>query len=145
MRLLTLSLSLSVLICGCERQMPTGIPPRVATPSELSRFDGRWQLATSNLGEENLPFDIVTVSGNGSRVTVEHRDAVVRAISGEYLDSGVSQFVELTFSVALDAKKYELVMRRPEAPDARMSGRLSGDGIKGLQMVRMTPADVAAD
>jgi hypothetical protein len=145
MRLGILSIICLIFITGCERQLPLGIPPRDATPSELSPFDGRWELTQSNAGGQNLPFDMVTVSGNGSRVTVNHPDAAVRAVSGEYLDSGPNQFVELSFSVALDADEYELVIRRPEEPNARMSGWLSGDGITGRQMVRVTPADGASE
>lgn len=146
MRLTTLSLLCLMLLAACERQMPPiGPLPRDATPSELSPFDGRWQFARSNPDDETLPFHIVMISGNGQHVIVDHPDADASVISGEYLDSGPNQFVELTFAVALDDNEYELVIRRPEEPDARMSGWLSGDGITGRQMVRVTPADVASD
>jgi hypothetical protein len=135
-----------MLLAACERQMPPiGPLPRDATPSELSPFDGRWQLARSNPDDKTLPFHIVMISGNGQHITVDHPDAVASVISGEYLNSGVSQFVGLTISVALGTEQYKLRMRRPEAPDAPMSGRLSGDGIEGSQMVRVSPADAATD
>lgn len=143
MRLTALAILCLIFITGCERQMPTGIPPRDATLIEMSRFDGRWQLAKSNPGDESLPFEIVTVSSSGQRVTVDHPNAVASVRGGEYFNTGPYQFVELTLSVAFDADEYELVIRRPEEPDARMFGRLSGGGTEPFQMVRVRPVETS--
>lgn len=145
MRLFAMILLTLLVIGGCGHQPPTGIPPRDATLSELSPFDGMWQLVPSDPGDGSIPFETITISGSGQRATVDHPNAVVSEIRGEYLNSGVSQFVDLTISVALGTERYELVMRRPDAPGALMSGRLSGDGIEGSQMVRVSPADDATD
>jgi len=145
MRRTILAIVWLIFITGCERQMPTGIPPRDATPSELSPFDGRWQLSWSNPADEALPFQIITVSESGQQVAVDDQDASASVIGGEYINTGPYQFVDLTVSAALGTEQYELVMRRPEAPGAPMSGRLSGNGIDGFQLVRVSSANAATD
>ena len=145
MRLMFFSLCCLILLTGCDRQMPTGIPPRQATSSEMSPFDGRWELSRSNPPYEPLPFQFITVSESGQRVAVDDPDAAASVIGGEYLNTGPHQFVDLTISVALGREQYGLVMRRPEAPGAPMSGRLSGHGIEGFQMVRVSSATAATD